>query len=91
MGLSPGLKSIHPGSTFEAPIGLIKKTSTKHQRRKNQRRSPNNNASSLTIGWSRIDFPRPIFEALDGLVKQTSISCRCAIRIRGSSRMSDWS
>ena len=29
MGWSPGLKSIHPGSTSEAPIGLIKKTSTR--------------------------------------------------------------
>ena len=31
MGWSPGLNSIHPGSTSEAPIGLIKKTSTKHR------------------------------------------------------------
>jgi len=28
MGWSPGFKSIHPGPTFEAPIGLIKKTRT---------------------------------------------------------------
>ena len=28
MGWSPGLNSIHPGSTSEAPIGLIKKTNT---------------------------------------------------------------
>ena len=29
MGWSPGLNSIHPGSTSEAPVGSIKKTSTK--------------------------------------------------------------
>ena len=34
MGWSPGLKSIHPGSTSEAPIGLIKKTSTKDKHQK---------------------------------------------------------
>ena len=28
MGWSPGLNSIHPGSTSKAPAGLIKKTST---------------------------------------------------------------
>ena len=34
MGWSSGLNSIHPGSTFEAPIGLIKKTSTNKATRK---------------------------------------------------------
>ena len=56
MGWSPGLNSIHPGSTSEAPIGLIKKTST----------------IEGLVPMFELDTPRVNSEAPIGLIKKTS-------------------
>ena len=60
MGWSPGLKSIQPGTTFEAPIGFIKKTiankKDKHQTPKVARATVVKNETAQ----SQDCFPGPI-------------------------------